>query len=599
MRRFFCALFFVFLALHLSAQSPQRFNYQAVARNAQGVVLANQPISIRASILQGSPGGASQYSESHLVASNQLGLFTLAIGGGVPITGDFQSIAWADGAKYLKIEMDATGGNNYELIGINQLLSVPYAVFADQVNLHGGSGISISNNIITNTGDLSDSNELQQLSINGNTLQISNGNQVTLPGAPVYSAGSGIAINGTIISNTGDGDNSSSNEIQTLSLNGTTLSLSQNGGSVALPTGTSSQWTTSGSSIYYSNGNVGVGTNAPGEKLHLNGKMKIDGSNTLEFGAGIAGKQADAGKIGYQAFSTDALDILGAGTSGTNRKIKFWNEGGADFTGNIGTMGKVIGLTSANYPIGITQELGSATPILLLDINFRHPNKNTNYLGAALRIDSRNDAGSPLFQWLYRPAGSTTESFLMTLDNGGNAVFSGKMTSNSLRITTGATSGYVLTSDASGNASWQAPSGGTSSQWSTIPAGIQYTGGKVLIGNVTAPGNYKLYVEQGIMSERVKVALKNTSYWADYVFAPDYKLMPLEEVEKFLASNQHLPNVPSADDVVKDGIDMATMDAKLLEKIEELTLYMIDLKKENEALKAKVNALEIKINNPK
>jgi hypothetical protein len=179
----------------------------------------------------------------------------------------------------------------------------------------------------------------------------------------------------------------------------------------------------------------------------------------------------------------------------------------------------------------------------------------------------------------------------MTLDNSGNAVLSGSVRATGLQIPTNAAAGRVLTSDASGNATWQAASGG-GSQWSTVTGGIQYTGGKVLIGNVTAPGNYKLYVEQGILTERVKVALKSTSYWADYVFAPDYKLMPLNEVEAFVKEHRHLPNVPSAEEVVKDGIDVATMDAKLLEKIEELTLYMLQLKQENEALKARIEKLE-------
>jgi hypothetical protein len=85
------------------------------------------------------------------------------------------------------------------------------------------------------------------------------------------------------------------------------------------------------------NGNVGIGTSAPGAKLHVAGGMKIDGQNTLEFGAGIS-KEVSAGKIGYQSFgSHDSLDIVGAGTLGTNRKINFWNEGGAYFTGSIST----------------------------------------------------------------------------------------------------------------------------------------------------------------------------------------------------------------------------------------------------------------------
>jgi uncharacterized coiled-coil protein SlyX len=82
------------------------------------------------------------------------------------------------------------------------------------------------------------------------------------------------------------------------------------------------------------NGNLGIGTSTPTARLHIAGNIKMDGTNTMEFGAGIAGKEVSAGKIGYQTFTPDALDIVGAGT-GANRKIKFWNEGGAYFSGSV------------------------------------------------------------------------------------------------------------------------------------------------------------------------------------------------------------------------------------------------------------------------
>jgi hypothetical protein len=115
----------------------------------------------------------------------------------------------------------------------------------------------------------------------------------------------------------------------------------------------------------------------------------------------------------------------------------------------------------------------------------------------------------------------------------------------------------------------------------------------LIIGSVSAPAGYKLYVETGILTEKVKVAVKSTANWSDFVFAKDYKLKTLEEVDAFITLNKHLPGVPSAEEVVKSGIDVATMDAKLLEKIEEITLYMIDLKKESEALKQAVAHLKI------
>ena len=118
-------------------------------------------------------------------------------------------------------------------------------------------------------------------------------------------------------------------------------------------------------------------------------------------------------------------------------------------------------------------------------------------------------------------------------------------------------------------------------------------GGVVIGSDVTKlSGNYNLYVSKGILTEKVKVAVKNSSEWSDYVFASDYKLRSLTEVENFVKVNKHLPGVPSAEEVVKEGVDMAKMDAKLLEKVEELTLYMIQqqkqiqqLQKENQRIK--------------
>ncbi|WP_052752887.1 hypothetical protein [Kordia zhangzhouensis] len=109
--------------------------------------------------------------------------------------------------------------------------------------------------------------------------------------------------------------------------------------------------------------------------------------------------------------------------------------------------------------------------------------------------------------------------------------------------------------------------------------------GKVSIGldpNAagTYNGDFKLYVSEGIMTEKVKVTLRSSSDWSDYVFEDDYKLLPLEEVEAHIEKNGHLPNVPSAEEVAKEGIDLAKMDAKLLEKIEELTLYVIEQQKQ-------------------
>jgi hypothetical protein len=117
---------------------------------------------------------------------------------------------------------------------------------------------------------------------------------------------------------------------------------------------------------------------------------------------------------------------------------------------------------------------------------------------------------------------------------------------------------------------------------------------KVIIGTgITLPTSttysYSLYVSRGILAERVKVAIHTTTDWSDKVFTKDHKLMSLSELKSFINENGHLPNIPSAEEVVKSGIDLGEMDAKLLEKIEELTLHVIRLEEEINKLKANQN----------
>lgn len=117
-------------------------------------------------------------------------------------------------------------------------------------------------------------------------------------------------------------------------------------------------------------------------------------------------------------------------------------------------------------------------------------------------------------------------------------------------------------------------------------SGVLKVSGKVQIGDVSTPGSYKLYVQDGILAERFKCALKSdNTNWSDYVFDKNYKLMSLNKLEEYVKKHHHLPNIPSAEEVYRDGIDLGDMDAKLLEKIEELTLYIIDLQDQVQKLK--------------
>jgi Asp-tRNA(Asn)/Glu-tRNA(Gln) amidotransferase B subunit len=83
-----------------------------------------------------------------------------------------------------------------------------------------------------------------------------------------------------------------------------------------------------------------------------------------------------------------------------------------------------------------------------------------------------------------------------------------------------------------------------------------------------------------------EVEVTSVGKWKDYVFDNGYELPRLQKVEEFIAENGHLPEIPSEKEVLENGYDLSEMDAKLLQKIEELTLYVIDLKKEINQLKA-------------
>jgi len=124
--------------------------------------------------------------------------------------------------------------------------------------------------------------------------------------------------------------------------------------------------------------------------------------------------------------------------------------------------------------------------------------------------------------------------------------------------------------------------------------------GKIYIGDNDAidypdnmfSGNYRLYVQDGILTERIKVAIRNDINWADYVFADNYSLMPIKELASFVKINKHLPGISSAENLVKEGLDLGRMQAKQITKIEELTLYIIDQNNKLEKQNAEIETLK-------
>ena len=113
------------------AQAPEKMSYQVVIRDANNALVTSQQIGIQMTILQ---VNTAVYEETHTPTSNTNGLVSLEIGTGTVISGSFTAIDWSAGTYFIKTETDPTGGTNYTITGTSQLLSVPYALYAETSN---------------------------------------------------------------------------------------------------------------------------------------------------------------------------------------------------------------------------------------------------------------------------------------------------------------------------------------------------------------------------------------------------------------------------------------------------------------------------------
>ena len=144
--RFMAALIATVISISVMAQAPQKMSFQSIIRNSSGALVINQPVGLRISVLQGSATGVAVYSETQTDSTNANGLVSLQIGGGKVVTGSFTAINWATGTYFIKTDIDPTGGNNYTVSGTSQLLSVAYALYAQNAGIpgvKGDSGVSV------------------------------------------------------------------------------------------------------------------------------------------------------------------------------------------------------------------------------------------------------------------------------------------------------------------------------------------------------------------------------------------------------------------------------------------------------------------------
>jgi hypothetical protein len=348
MKLIFILMATVFVMTLSIAQSSDKMSYQAVIRNSDSQLISNQAIRMKISILKGAVDGLVVYSEIQNTSTNANGLVTITIGQEV----GYNDIQWENGPFFLKTETDPGGGNNFSIVGINQLLSVPYALYSKNSGssipgpkgdkgepglqgLKGDTGEPGSQGIKGDRGEKGEKGEmgLQGLmgdkgdkgetglqgikgdqGIQGETglqgpkgdtgdkgLKGDQGDQGPTgpkgdkgePGSgPNLSAGDGINIENNIIKNTGD--LSDTNEIQQIYMEGNLLTLSKGGGSVPIPILFDSTFVVNGdsnfvvkfgsdgnllnNSIIWDDGtNVGIGMDEPDDKLDVKGNSQISG----------------------------------------------------------------------------------------------------------------------------------------------------------------------------------------------------------------------------------------------------------------------------------------------------------------------------------
>lgn len=343
------------VATQIQAQnSPQLINYQAVVRDSNGSLITNNSITLRIQILEGSTTSAPVFIENHSVTTNAYGLVTLQIGGGTVINGSLAAVNWANGPIFLKLGIDVNGGTSFTDMGTTQLVSVPYALYAETVGN-------------TDDADADPTNEIQAISISNDTLFLTGGGFAVLPasagptGATGTTGAAGLdGITGPTGASGPVGATGASGGIGATGPTGTTGTAGADG-----PTGATGPTGANGTSVTIlgslaSTGSL-PGTGNPGDGYLINGDLYVwDATNNNWTNAGnIQGPQGNTGVTG----ATGATGI--AGTDGATGATGADGITGA--TGATGTMGVagatgVDGMTGATGTAGVDGVTGATGP---------------------------------------------------------------------------------------------------------------------------------------------------------------------------------------------------------------------------------------------
>ena len=417
------------------------------------------------------------------------------------------------------------------LVATNELTSQANTMTSD-VN-----GISSNATIVNSISNVFNANNQLITSVNGIAS-----NPVTIP-IPTFN----------------EVDGSTTNELQTLTQSGNTVTLSNGGGSFTLPTFTDTDaqsLSLVGNNLSISNGNtVVLPTYTDSQSLTIAGiTLSISNGNTITL----------------PTFTDTDTDAQSLSLVGNNLSIS---------NGNTVVLPTYTDAQSLTIN-GNTLSISNGNTITLPTFTDTDTDaQSLSLVGNALTISNGNTINLPTTTIIPgsnvtitgngMPATPYQVSSIDTSLYGNNGVINQSTTTNNNRVVNMNDRNIWFNTATSPN------------------HGKMYIGSSWVYPNNT--GNYKLFVEGGILTEKVKVALRSTNNWADYVFADDYKLMPLKQVEEFINKNNHLPGVDSAEDLAKNGLDLSAMQAKQMEKIEELTLYIIE---QNKTLENQSKAIE-------
>ncbi|MCB9264078.1 MAG: hypothetical protein H6558_03535 [Lewinellaceae bacterium] len=391
-----------------------------------------------------------------------------------------------------------------------------------------------------------------------------------------------------------------------------------------------------------SNGNVGIGARSPASKLTLKEVFEGNSSATAPESIVKFNKEFNHTGLGGYGRNTDVLHLeMDGGASNDNHFLECRNEG--TVVASIDGLGNgVFTSLHADY-----LDITNWTPENLeIDNYINHNNDPNTYFGFPANDQFVIRAGGT--DWLSIQDDGMFIPAYFKHDGDANTFF-GFPASDQFKVRTGGydrlkivggkvgignfsssptttlhvgsgtdatlienNSGYVLIGNASGTNLVIDDNEIMARNMNNIPEysplGLQAEGGEIRIHNQLSVdqkfiiqhngqvgigeenlGDYKLSVNGKVKCREVRVT---NDGWSDFVFDEDYQLPSLEEVKAFIEENNHLPDVPSAQEVMENGTNLGEIDAILLQKIEELTLYVIDLKKENETLKERIGQLE-------